>query len=51
MIKNNLQDLFYIDIDKLGGRLQACGIRRIGKAGDLEELGRAMLTSTASVYC
>ena len=36
MIKNNLQDLFYIDIDKLGCRLQACCIRRIGQAGDGE---------------
>ncbi|KAH3808334.1 uncharacterized protein LOC127834376 isoform X2 [Dreissena polymorpha] len=29
LIKNDLQDLFHIDIDKLGCRLQACCIRRI----------------------
>ncbi|XP_052236448.1 uncharacterized protein LOC127848187 [Dreissena polymorpha] len=33
LIKNNLQDLFYINIDKLGYRLQGCGIRHIGQAG------------------
>ena len=29
LIKNDLQDLFHIDIDNLGCRLQACGVRRI----------------------
>ncbi|KAH3897030.1 hypothetical protein DPMN_021214 [Dreissena polymorpha] len=32
LIKSDLQDLFHIDIDQLGCRLQACGRRRIGKA-------------------
>ncbi|KAH3748700.1 hypothetical protein DPMN_183150 [Dreissena polymorpha] len=33
LIKNNLQDLFHINIDKLGYRLQGCGIRHIRQAG------------------
>ncbi|KAH3783702.1 uncharacterized protein LOC127843090 [Dreissena polymorpha] len=36
LIKNDLHDLFHIDIDNLGCRLQACGIRRIERGGEGE---------------
>ncbi|XP_052260152.1 uncharacterized protein LOC127864530 isoform X2 [Dreissena polymorpha] len=36
LIKNDLQDLFHIDIDEFGCRLRACGILRIGQAGARE---------------
>ncbi|KAH3716583.1 hypothetical protein DPMN_059307 [Dreissena polymorpha] len=35
LIKSDMHDLFYIDIDKLGYRLQGCGIRHIGQAGEV----------------
>ncbi|XP_052251592.1 uncharacterized protein LOC127858456 isoform X1 [Dreissena polymorpha] len=46
MIRSNLQDVFYIGIDTLGCRLQACGILRIGQ--DVE-LGRACLRNSISL--
>ncbi|KAH3716545.1 hypothetical protein DPMN_059269 [Dreissena polymorpha] len=38
LMKSDMHDLFYIDIDKLGYRLQGCGIRHTGQAGEV--LGR-----------
>ncbi|XP_052257105.1 uncharacterized protein LOC127862152 [Dreissena polymorpha] len=46
MIRNNLQDVFYIDIDEIGCRLQARSVRRIGQAG---ELGRICLSNSISL--
>ena len=46
MIKKHLQDAFYIDIDEIGGRLQACSIRRIGQDGGL---GRECLRNSISL--
>ncbi|KAH3789375.1 uncharacterized protein LOC127841025 [Dreissena polymorpha] len=49
LIKNNLHDLFHIDIDKLGYRLQACDIRKIGQ--DTEwELGPVWLRNGVSLF-
>ncbi|XP_052234581.1 uncharacterized protein LOC127847058 isoform X5 [Dreissena polymorpha] len=47
LIKNNLQDLFHINIDKLGYRLQGCGIRHIGQAGGV--LRRVCLNNSISL--
>ncbi|KAH3716450.1 hypothetical protein DPMN_059173 [Dreissena polymorpha] len=47
LIKNDMHDLFYIDIDKLGYRLQGCGIRHIGQAGQV--LGRVCIHNTISL--
>ncbi|KAH3752943.1 hypothetical protein DPMN_187569 [Dreissena polymorpha] len=46
MIRNNLQDVFYIGIDNIGCQLQACGILRIGQ--DVE-LRRACLRNSISL--
>ncbi|KAH3769933.1 uncharacterized protein LOC127844359 [Dreissena polymorpha] len=46
MIRNNLQDVFYIGLGNIGCRLQACDIVRIGQ--DVE-LGRACLRNSISL--
>ncbi|XP_052238619.1 uncharacterized protein LOC127849909 [Dreissena polymorpha] len=38
MIRNNLQDVFNIDIENIGCRLQGCYIRRIGQTRESERL-------------
>ncbi|XP_052260097.1 uncharacterized protein LOC127864499 isoform X2 [Dreissena polymorpha] len=48
LIKNGLQDLFHIDIDNLGCRLQACFIRRIRQGGE-GELGGVVLRNSISL--
>ncbi|KAH3896907.1 hypothetical protein DPMN_021091 [Dreissena polymorpha] len=48
LIKNGLQDLFHIDIDNLGCRLQACCIRRIKQGGE-GELGGVVLRYSISL--
>ncbi|KAH3770377.1 hypothetical protein DPMN_171662 [Dreissena polymorpha] len=35
MIRNNLYDVFYIGIDNIGSRIQACGLLRNGQDGEL----------------
>ncbi|KAH3754196.1 uncharacterized protein LOC127848736 [Dreissena polymorpha] len=47
MIKNNLEDVFYIRVDNIGYRLHACSLRRIGEAG---ELGRLRLRNNISLF-
>ncbi|KAH3812513.1 hypothetical protein DPMN_140948 [Dreissena polymorpha] len=48
LIKNDLQDLFHIDIDNLGRRLQACCIHRIRQGVD-GELGGVVLRYSISL--
>ncbi|KAH3749985.1 hypothetical protein DPMN_184501 [Dreissena polymorpha] len=38
LIRDNLQDVFYIGIDNIGCRLQACSMRHIVQAGELRGL-------------
>ncbi|XP_052248711.1 uncharacterized protein LOC127856496 isoform X4 [Dreissena polymorpha] len=47
LMKSDMHDLFDIDIDKLGYRLQGCGIRHTGQAGEV--LGRVCIHNIISL--